>query len=108
MLLHGSVGFVVGNIILSQRSDRQHRKPKRHESCEAEWCSQEHIAQRKVEAVEEQQKLVKKSWEDQAEALTEIQVEEKQVAEIKNSVQTVKSKIESGLPGRHFTSTGRN
>ena len=42
----------------------------------AEWCIQEHTAQRKVDAVEEQQKLVKKSWEDQTEALTEIHVEE--------------------------------
>ena len=32
--------------------------------------------------MEEQQKFVKKSLEDQAEASTEIQVEEKQVAEI--------------------------
>ena len=31
----------------------------RHESCEAEWSIQEHTAQRKVVAVEEQQKLVK-------------------------------------------------
>ena len=41
----------------------------RHESCEAEWCIQEHTAQREVVAVEEQQKLRKKSLE--------IQVEEK-------------------------------
>ena len=48
-----------------------------------EWCIQEHTAQRKVVAVEEQQKLVMKSLE--------IQVEKKQVAEIKNKVQTVKN-----------------
>ena len=58
----------------------------RHESCEAEWCVQEHAAQRKVVAVEEQQKVVKKSLE--------IQVEEKHVAEIKNKVQTVKNSLE--------------
>ena len=34
------------------------------------------------------------SWEDNAEALTEIQVEEKQVAKIKNNVQTVKNLLE--------------
>ena len=37
---------------------------------------------------------MKKSLEDQAEALTEIQVEEKQVAEMKNKVQTVKNSLE--------------
>ena len=40
--------------------------------------------------MEEQQKLVKKSWEDQTEALTNIHAEEKQVADNKNKVQTVK------------------
>ena len=54
----------------------------RHESCEAAWCIKEHAAQRKVVAVEKQQKLVKKSLE--------IHVEEKHMAEIKNKVQTVK------------------
>ena len=44
--------------------------------------------------MEEQQKFVKKSREDQAEALTESQVEEKQVAEITNKVQTVKNSLE--------------
>ena len=39
---------------------------------EAEWCIQEHAAQREVVAVEQQQKLVKKSLE--------IQIEEKHVA----------------------------
>ena len=48
--------------------------------------SQEHTAQRKVGAVEEQQKHLKKSWE--------IEVEETQVAEIKNKVQTVKNSLE--------------
>ena len=43
-------------------------------------------AQRKVAALEEQQKLVKKSLETQ--------VEKKQVAETKNKVQTVKSSLE--------------
>ena len=33
-------------------------------------------------------------WEDQAEALTVTHIEEKQVAEIKNTVQTVKSSLE--------------
>ena len=47
----------------------------RRESCEAGWCIQEHTAQRKVVAVEVQQKLVKKS--------AEIQVEKKQVGEIR-------------------------
>ena len=56
------------------------------ESCEAEWCIQEHAAQRKVVAVDEQQKLVKKSQE--------IQVEEKHVAEMKNKVRTVKNSLE--------------
>ena len=37
---------------------------------------------------------MKKSWEDQAEALTVTHVEEKQVAEIKNTVQTVKNSHE--------------
>ena len=59
----------------SQRSDMRCSQ-ERHESCEAEWCIQEHTAQRKVVAVEEQQKIVKKSLE--------IQVEEKQVEDIKN------------------------
>ena len=45
--------------------------------------------------MEGQQKLAKKHLEDQAEALTEIQVEEKQVAEIKNKVQTVKKTLGS-------------
>ena len=58
----------------------------RHEFCEAEWCIQEHTAQRKVDAVEEQQKLVKKSLR--------IQVEEKQVVEMQNKVQTVKNSLE--------------
>ena len=58
----------------------------RRESCEAEWYVQEHTAQREVVAVEEQQKLGKKSLE--------IQVEDKQVAEIKNEVQTVKNSLE--------------
>ena len=58
----------------------------RHESCEAEWCTHEHTAQREVVAVEEQQKLVKK--------FVEIQAEEKQVAEMKNKVQTVKNSLE--------------
>ena len=58
----------------------------RHESCEAERCIQEHTAQRSVVAVEEQPKFVKKSLE--------IQVEEKQVAEIKNKVQTVNKSFE--------------
>ena len=58
----------------------------RHESCEAEWCIQEHTAQREVVAVEEQRKLAKKSLK--------IQVEEKQVAEIKNKVRTVKNSLE--------------
>ena len=44
--------------------------------------------------MEEQQKLAKKSLEDQAEASTEVQVEEKQVAEIKNKVRTVKNSLE--------------
>ena len=48
--------------------------------------SKKNTAQREVVAVEEQQKLVKKSLE--------IQVEEKQVAEIKNKVQTVKNSLE--------------
>ena len=63
----------------SQRSDRQHRKPRTTRI-------QEHTAQREVVAVEEQQKLVKKSLE--------VQVEEKQVAEIKNKVLTVKNSLE--------------
>ena len=45
-------------------------------------------------AVNNNRKLVKKSLENQAEALTESQVEEKQVAEIKNKVQTVKNSLE--------------
>ena len=57
-----------------------------HESCEAEWCIQEHTPQREVVATEERQKLVQKSLE--------IHVEEKQVAEIKNKVQTVKNSLE--------------
>ena len=42
--------------------------------------------------MEEQQKLVKKSLEDQAEALTEIQVE--QVVEMQNKAHTVKNSLE--------------
>ena len=38
--------------------------------------------------------LRRSSLEDQAEALTEIQVAEKQAAEIKNKVQTVKNSLE--------------
>ena len=37
---------------------------------------------------------MKKPVEDQAEALTEIQVEEKQVTGVKNKVQTVKNSLE--------------
>ena len=44
--------------------------------------------------MEEQQKLVKKPLEDEAEASTESHVEEKQVAEMKNKVQTVKNSLE--------------
>ena len=53
---------------------------------EAEWCIQGHTAQREVFAVEEQQKLVKKSLD--------IGGEEKQVAEKKNKVRTVKNSLE--------------
>ena len=71
----------------SQRSDKLAMKPRTtRNTCEAEWCIQEHAAQRKVVAVEEQQKLVKKS--------PEIQVEEKHVAEIKSKVQMVKNSLE--------------
>ena len=65
-----------------REATRKRCSQERHESCDAEWCIQEHTAQREVVAVEEQQKLAKKSLE--------IQVEEKQVAEIKNKVQKVK------------------
>ena len=58
----------------------------RHEFFEAEGCIQEHTAQRKAVAVEEQQKLVKKSLR--------IQVEGKQVVEMQNKVQTVKNSLE--------------
>ena len=74
----------------SQESDRQHRKPRTTRILGSRGCIEEYTAQRKVVAWEEQQKLVKKSWEDQAVALTVTHVEEKQVAEIKNKVQTVK------------------
>ena len=65
----------------SQRSDRRHRKPRTTRIQE-----HTHTPQREVVAVEEQQKLVKKSLE--------VQVEEKQVAEIKNKVLTVKNSLE--------------
>ena len=69
----------------SQRSDRQHRKPKNDTNRAKQSGVSKNTAQRKVVAVEEQQKLAKKSLE--------IQVEEKQVAEIKNKVQTAKNSL---------------
>ena len=77
----------------SQGSDRQHRKPRTTRILRSRECIEEYTAQRKVVAWEEQQKLVKKS-RDQAVALTVTHVEEKQVAEIKNKVQTVKNSHE--------------
>ena len=51
--------------ILNREATGSIASQQRHESCEAEWCIQAHAAQGEVAAVEEQEKLVKKS-RDQA------------------------------------------
>ena len=81
----------VNNFECHQRSKNDANVAKR-----SDW-SKNTTAQRKVVAVAGQQKLVKKLLEDQAEALTEIQVEEKQVAEIKNKIHTVKNSLDTAL-----------
>ena len=62
----------------------------RRESCEAERFVQEHTAQREVVAV----KINRNFWRSPWRTKPEIQVEEKQVAEIKNKVQMVKFSLE--------------
>ena len=71
----------------SQRSDRLAMWPRTTRILRSRVVyPRTHTAQRKVVAVEEQQKIVKKFLENR--------VEKKQVAETKNKVQTVKNSLE--------------
>ena len=82
----------------SPRSDRQHRKPRMTRIVRSRVVYPRTHSTTKSICCEEQQKLVKKSLM--------IQVEEKQAAEIKNKVQTVKNSLEvanSSIKQTHMT-----